>query len=123
MHGAVSQSTRPHRLTMPWGLLAGLEVVAFAVVSGWLVLDLFPSVFDVEWGCSGTTGSMHSSADTYIAVFTVVGALGWLGAAAATAVLHAAGRRAVALAIPFAWFAALTLAALATAVAIGPITC
>jgi hypothetical protein len=123
MEGAVRQTTRLHRPAMPWGLLAGLEVLALALLSGWLVLDLYPSAFDLHWGCVSSSGELHSSADTYIAVFAVGGALGWLVAAAATAIAHASGKRRVAAVIPIAWFALLSLGALAVAQHIGPITC
>ena len=123
MEPAVQHTTRWHRPAMPWGLLTGLEVVALAVISGGLILDVFPSVFDVEWGCGGTSGEMHTAADTYVAAFAVGGALGWLAAAAVTAVLHAAGRRWLALLTPLAWFGVLVLVALAIASSIGPLTC
>lgn len=111
------------RFSMPWGFVVGLEIVALAAVSAGLVLDVFPSTFDIEWGCVGPGGELRTSADTYVAAFTVVGGLGWLVATAAATILHGSGRRAVALAIPLAWFGVLVLGALVAAAAIGPISC
>ena len=123
MEGSVPQASRAHRLSMPWGLLVGLELVAFALVSAGLVLDVFPTMFELEWGCVSSSGELHTSADTYVATFAVLGALGWIATAAVTAVVHAAGRTRLALAIPVAWFATLVLLAFGVAAAIGPITC
>lgn len=123
MERAVRPALRLRRPVMPWGLVTGLEVVVLALVSAGLVLHVFPAMFDVHWDCSGASGAMHTSADVYIGAFSVGGALGWIIAAAATAILHASGRRLIALVVPLAWFAGLVLLALAIVSAIGPLTC
>ena len=117
---------RRHRLRrpdMPWGLLAGLEVVALAFLSAMLVLIVIPNGFEVEWGCFGQSGSLHTGADTYVAGFAVGGALGWLLTALITAFVYASGRRLVALAVPLVWFGVLVLAAVGVAASIGPLAC
>jgi hypothetical protein len=88
-----------------------------------LVLVVIPNGFDVEWGCFGGSGSLHTRADTYVDAFAVGGALGWLIAAGVTAVVYTAGRRLVALAVPLAWFSVLVLAAVGVAASIGPLPC
>ena len=114
---------RLRRPSMPWGLLVGLEVVTLAFLSAMLVLVVIPNRFDVEWGCFGGSGSLHTGADTYVDGFAVGGALGWLVATGVTAVVYAVGRQLVALAVPLVWFGALVLAALGVAALIGPLPC
>lgn len=114
---------RLRRPSMPWGLLVGLEVVTLAFLSAMLVLVVIPNSFDVEWGCFGGSGSLHTRADAYVDGFAVAGALGWLVATGVTAVVYAVGRQLVALAVPLVWFGALVLAALGVAALIGPLPC
>jgi hypothetical protein len=123
MQSGIGHAPQSHRLAMPWGLLAAVEVIAFALLSGALVLWIIPSAFEVEWACVGVTGAARSSADTYIDAFAVFGALSWLVVSGATVMAYAAGRRVLAAAIPAAWFAALTLIAVAISAAIGPLPC
>lgn len=118
--GRLAALRHPH---MPWGFVTALEVVALAFVSAGLVFSAIPNAQDIHWGCVNAVGDMRTSADTYIAVFAVGGALGWLVATGATVFAYAAGRRWLALAIPAAWFGGLVLSAWAVAAAIGPLTC
>jgi hypothetical protein len=114
---------RLRRPSMPWGVLVGLEVVTLAFLSAMLVLVVIPNGFDVEWDCFGSSGSLHTGADTYGDGFAVGGALGWLVATGVTAVVYTTGRQLVALAVPLVWFGALVLAALGVAASIGPLPC
>ncbi len=123
MDSSFGHAPRLHRPAMPWGLLAAVELIVFAVLSGMLVLWIIPSAFEVEWGCVGVNGAARSAADTYIDAFAVFGALSWIAAGAATVMAHAAGRRWLTVAIPAIWFAVLTLLAVAISATIGPLPC
>lgn len=123
MESGIRHGPRLHRPAMPWGLLAALEVIALALLSGALVLWIIPSAFEVEWACVGVTGADRSAADTYIDAFAVFGALSWLAVAGATVMAFGVGRNLVAVAIPAAWFAVLTLLAVAISASIGPLPC
>jgi hypothetical protein len=122
--GAAPQARhRLRRPKMPWGGLAAFEFFALALLSGMLVLVILPGMFDVEWGCFGPTGGERTAADTYVGVFAVGGALGWLVTGGLTAVAYSTGRRGLALLFPLAWFGVLVLTSLIVAVSIGPLPC
>lgn len=117
-----SAPRRRVRRGIPWGLLAGIELIALAAVSAWLVLVLIPSAFEVEWSCFGES-ARHTSADTYIGAFAVGGVLGWLVAAGLTALVHTSSRGWLAVVVPAAWFGVLVIASVAVAASIGPLSC
>lgn len=125
MDSAVGQTGggRFHWPAMPWGLVVGLEVLVAALGSAMLVLGVIPAAFDVEWGCVTSKGDTHTAADTYVATFAVLGALGWIVAAGATTLLYASGRLWLALATPAAWFGLIVGTSLLTVSAIGPLPC
>jgi hypothetical protein len=114
-----SRHRRPHA---PLGVLSALEALALAALSFYLVLVVIPDAYAVEWSCFGQS-AQHTSGDTYVSGFVVLGALGWLATLGATALANATNRPRLALLIPVVWFALLTGLAAISAAMIGPLPC
>lgn len=105
------------------GHLTAAEILVLGPLAAFLVLWAIPEAFEVEWGCISTAGVAHTSADTYVAGFGVLGTLGWILVGLVVLFASITGWRRVWAVLPIAWFSALVLGALVAAAAIGPQLC
>jgi hypothetical protein len=104
------------------GLLSVVEIVAFGIVSLYLVVFVIPAWNGVETWCF-LDGPETAAADRYVNVILVAGFGSWLAMIVATILTFRLARPTLGVLLPLGWFFALvTVATIATGV-IGPQPC